>query len=89
MHWVTAVLAWHRANVLGNVVASLEMGAVLLLAGRPVLRRLLARARHHLAAQVDEQLSPLHRRFDEMWAHLIPDPPDNDDDGSSDGSGRG
>lgn len=65
-HWLDALIAWHRANVLGNVVASLEMAAVALLAGRPLLRRL----RRHVAEQIQDHVGGLHSRLDDLMAHL-------------------
>ncbi len=79
-HWLAALLAWHRANVLGNIVASVEMGAVLLLAGRPLLRRLRAHLsaelRDHVTAQVEHHVGGVHARLDDIALRLL----GNDDD---------
>lgn len=83
MHWVTAILRWHYANVLGNFVATIEMGIILILVGRPILRRLIRCTRAHLQHQIGLQMRPLHREFDQLWSHLL-----NIDTNDLDGDGK-
>lgn len=74
-HWIHTVLAWHAANVAGNMVASLEMGILLLAVGRPLLRRLrnhlTADLREHVTAQVQQHVSGIHRRLDTMALRVL------------------
>lgn len=85
-HWILAVLAWHRTNVAGNMVASLEMGALLLLAGRPLLRRLRAHLtadlREHVTAQVEHHVGGIHARLDTIALRVLDDDAGHDPGGT-------
>jgi hypothetical protein len=80
VHWIRAVLHWHAVNVAGNLVASAEMGLLLLLAGRPLLRRLRARLaadlREHVTAQVERHVGGLHTRLDALVLRTLDNTPD-------------
>jgi hypothetical protein len=75
VHWILAVAHWHAVNVAGNIVASAEMGALLLLAGRPLLRRLRAHLtadlREHVTTQVEHHVGGLHARLDTLALRVI------------------